>query len=339
MNGTDVHGGLPLRIVSALLLVALAGVITLILQVWVGGATLYDTQHDAQRSELHEFLFRNERPPGRTWTDVGANTANVRVLTVYLAEGIRRISGLPISSIYRRIETAGLFLSLVGLFIYLRRWFPPAFALIGLLYVAAVLPLTYFLHYFHPWDRLWLLAWIVCLLLLREGRIALFAVVLAVGVTIKFDILVLPALYFLVAVDRHNFKGVVARTLALFVVALGTFAALTLLAPGGFEPRSFGTQFARNMTALRELNIRYPPLLAFAMPAVLSVLGFRSADRFARMCAVFAALLAVPLFLASEFVEVRAELILLVLILPAALYGLWALLERQVAREQFDWSR
>ena len=176
---------------------------------------------------------------------------------------------------------------------------------------------------------------------MRKGiaKLCCFSVVLAVGVTIKFDILVLPALYFLVAVDRQNCKGVVVRTLALFVVALGTFAALTLLAPGGFEPRSFGAQLDRNVTVLRELNVRYPPLLAFTVPAVLSVLGFKSADRFARMCAVFAALLAVPLFLASDFVEFRTELVLLVLILPAALYGLQVLVERQVAQQQVDRSR
>ena len=64
------------------LLVILSAVVTLVLQGWVGTATIYSSQYDAQHLAAHEILLHNRLPEGRTWTSMGGNGDNVRIATV-----------------------------------------------------------------------------------------------------------------------------------------------------------------------------------------------------------------------------------------------------------------
>jgi len=95
------------------------------------------------------------------------------------------------------IDTVFLFAAVLALFFYLRKWLPDAYCVIGVLYFCSVLPLTYFLHHFHPYDVFNWATWILLLYLTRERRPLLLGACLAVSVAIKFDTLLLPALYFL----------------------------------------------------------------------------------------------------------------------------------------------
>lgn len=52
------------------------------------------------------------------------------------------------SRAYWLLDTEFLFAVLCGLPLYLRRWLPATWCLLGMLYTAAMLPLTYFLHVF-----------------------------------------------------------------------------------------------------------------------------------------------------------------------------------------------
>jgi hypothetical protein len=268
----------------------------------------------------------NRLPAGVTWSSFGGNGSNIRVGAVYLAEAAHRLTGARVATAYFVLDTVTLFCALLILFIYLQRWIETPLALLGVLYVCAVLPLTYALHFFHPWDRLSLLSWIVALHLLRDRRLFWFALALVVDVVVKYDIVLLPGLYWLAFITRANWRSVTLKTSALFAVSFGTFAVLRVLLPGGFEPRHFGQQLSVNLHDLAALRLAYPPLLGFAVPVALAAIGFRQADSFARSSALFAALLCIPLVLATNFQEFRAEMPILILLLPAALVGCRALL-------------
>jgi hypothetical protein len=73
---------------------------------------------------------------------------------------------------------------------------------------------------------------------------------------------------------------------------------------------------------MRELYVFYPPLLVFGPTLAFATVGAPFGDRLMRAMALFGALLLIPLFIGSNFVEVRAEMPVLVLLLPAAIAGL-----------------
>ncbi len=308
------------KVLPAILLLAFVTAITLADQVWVGGLTIYSDATAPRREMIHEAILHNRVPPeAGSWRAMGGNGINVRVLTVWMVEGLHRLSGVSVEKTYRLVETVALFLFLLAVYFYLRHWFDPGLTALGLAYVAAVLPLTYMFHNFHPWDKPSWLAWVLLLMLLRSGRIAAFAVLLVVSIVTKYDTVLLPGLYFLATVSRERILRVSLITAGLFAVSFGIYFALRMLIPGGFETTSPLTFAKSNLADFAMWTVRYPPVLALGVPVFLAAVGWRSADRFARSCVIFGAALLPVFFLQSNFVEVRALMPVLVLLLPSAL--------------------
>ncbi len=321
------------RVVGLVALLIILSLSLTLIQDWVGRATVYAPDLEARRMALHEAILYNRLPPGvHTWRELGANSVNTRVGVVYLAEGLTRLTGQDTSTIYRVIDLVALFASLIALFFYLSRFVPPVYAIIGVVYVGAMLPLTSLFGYFHPWDRVSLLAWISLLFLLRTGRFGLFAALLAVCVTIKFDIFVLPLLYWLVRTTPKNWPAVTAQTVALVVLTFGIWSALLFALPGGTTTTSALSQLQANLTDFRDFSITFPPLIGFAIPATLAVLGLRHEQRFTVASVAVGFLFLMVLLLQANFREFRAELPALVLILPAAL----GTIERAFAAESLS---
>ena len=321
------------RALRAFALIVWAASTTLIMQSWVGSATIYKPELASRIRETHQTIVDNRIPAGETWSDRGLNTTNIRIGTVFLAEGLHRATGVDVTKIYRLVDTVMLFASLLLLVVFLRRVVPPPYALLGATAFAAVLPLTYQLFYFHPWDRLSLFFWILLLMVLHSGRFVLFAALLAVAMIIKFDVILLPGLFFLITVPPlHDRPGVirsVMRTGALFVLTFGIYWALQMIRPGGFEPVPLGALAAENLQTLRDFGLSYPPLLGFSAPLLLAAIGFRASERFVRACAVFAMLLLAIYVVRARFDEFRTEVPVYLLLLPAALVGVRSLCERE----------
>jgi hypothetical protein len=267
---------------------------------------------------------------------MGANGINIRIVAPNLADLVHRVANVPLSRVYRIVETIALFSVLLLLFPYLRRWLPPEYCVIGVLYVGVCLVLTYFLHFFHPEDRLSLLAWLSLLLLLRSGRMVLFTVCMLIGIAIKWDMVLAPALYWLNTVTRASWRRPTAVTLLLSAISFGMAGLLRLVIfPGGFDKYDeLGIvsqvihQIVYNLRVMLDHHIAYPPLLVFAIPTILAFRGLRKAPRFVIASFVFGILLAVPFFVLSNFIEVRAQMASLVMIAPAALLGLENLLAK-----------
>ena len=83
-----------------------------------------------------------------------------------------------------------------------------------------------------------------------------------------------------------------------------------------------------------ETAIFCPPTLAFGLPIVLAILGYKSSDQFIRASVWFARMITVILIAASNFEEVRAEQMLIPLLAPAALYGLRRILGEPAALQR-----
>lgn len=325
------HSGLHSAFRVALLVI-LAGMLTLTLQRWVGNATIYAEKFEEKRLRMHNAILHNESPP-EGWHVSGADRTNVRIFTVYLAEGLHRATGVSVLRAYLILDTVALLCVFLALFAYVRVWIPPSLALVGLLYFAVVVPLTYQFHFFHPWDRLSWLCWILGAMFIRDNRFVPLLLLLPIAVTVKWDIIVLPALYWLAYCSRDSLKAVTLRTLALAAVSLATLFALAKAFPGGADKLETGSlwdimreQLSLNWGDFRALHVGYPPLLAFGVPLVLASYGLRFAGRFLRVSCLFGVALFIPLILDSYFVEVRAHMMILALLLPTALIGLSKLL-------------
>jgi hypothetical protein len=320
------------------LLLSLVASVTIGLQAFVGHATLYSKDLEQRRLLLHESILSNRPPAGQSWDAAGALTSNVRVGAIYLAEYVHRVTGLSLSIVYVLLDTVFLFAALIGLFLYLRKWLPDTYGLIGLLYFAAMLPLSYFLHYFHPYDRLQLALWILLLYLIRERRVVAFGIVLTMSMLVKFDTMLLPALYCAAHVNRDNWRRILTETAALFVIAFAVYAVLVaLFPPGADDPPRFHYWTAwhivqDNIRDIVRFNIALPPLLVHALPLLLACVGLRTRPRFLQASTWFAIALLAFYFLFSLFAEVRAQLMILVLLLPAALLTARDILERAGAR-------
>lgn len=296
---------------------------TLIDQKWVGGNTLYAPERWDSREAMHNAILHNRLPDSAsTWAAIGANGLNVRILTVWAAEGLHRLAGMRVERAYVWIESAALVACGLLLYAFLAPYAGLPFALGALLYWGTVLPLTYLHHNFHPWDKPSTALWLLALICVQHRRWWLLAAVLTIGVLTKYDIVVFPALVFLAFRKTDPWKDVLLRTALLFGVTVSTYLILRLLVPGGFESRSSMQLVMTNLRVLRELTVTYPPLLALGPLVVIATCGYKTADDFARACTQLALGIAAILFLQTNFVEFRAEVPILLLLLPATWYGL-----------------
>jgi hypothetical protein len=319
------------NLLKTLLFVAFAGVITISLQGWVGVNTIYSKKLAAKRQVLHQSILENKPPEGYTWKMLGAtNSLKIRVFTVFFVEKIHQLTKYEPNTIYMILDTFCIFATILALFAYLKKWLENIYCLVGVMYYCCILPLTYFLHYFHPWDRLSLLIWIFLLYLLREEKMLIFIIVLLFSITVKFDTILLPGLYFLYKASRENWQKTILTTAGLFIMTFSAYYLLNKMFPGNAESGlGYGEVFyqvKKNFLDMIALNLRYPPLLGFVIPGVLAFMGLQSKEKYVSACVVFGFILIIPWFLFSNFREIRAEMVFLVLLLPSSLISLKILL-------------
>ena len=324
--------GIDSRKALGLALLMLLATITIGLQTWIGDETIYSKKLEKKREEFHFSILKNKAPGGASWGALGALSIQKRIGVVYLAESIRKYTGVAVGKIYKLLDSVFLFISLLSLFFYLRRWVPDVYCLLGTLYFCAVLPLTYFFQLFHPWDRLQLAIWIGLLYLVAERRFALLALGLVVSIFVKFDTILLPLFYFMVNFTKTQWRRTSIESLALLVLAFGTYFALGQLFPAPLDASHFTWDGAlamlqSNAQTLIGMNVRYPPLLVHALPLFLSLFVLRSKERFVRYSVAFALGLNTVYVLFTHYEEVRAHMVVLVLLLPAALISLRNFLE------------
>src|SRR5262245_38076737 len=102
-------------LLRATLLVILAAMLTLTLQQLTCFVSIYSYALSEKRQILHDASHHNRRRR-EGWHEVGADRTNVRIFTVYLAEGLQRATGTSILTAYNLIETLALFAVFLGLF-------------------------------------------------------------------------------------------------------------------------------------------------------------------------------------------------------------------------------
>ena len=105
----------------------------------------------------------------RVITDTLDAPDQYRVLTYFLAEGLMSL-GLPIHSAHEVWRVIFTTLSLFVLYKFLRGWFPPMGALLGMFMLAAAIPLTYVYYMMQVTDPLNMLVFFLAFWAMRERR-------------------------------------------------------------------------------------------------------------------------------------------------------------------------
>lgn len=306
---------------AMLLLLALALFVAVTNTVYVGENTIYANAVAEKRRVFHDAVLNNA-PPAGGWSAHGANGMNIRVGVVYAAEAASRLSGIDVLKLYKLIDLVSLIALVVAFTAFVARLAGPRGALLATLYLAAILPLTYEFHVFHPWDKPSWLLWMAGIWATHARRPLLLAAIVVIGVTVKYDIIVLPLLYILAWCRRDDLAKPLLQGAVIMACGLATFVALNLLLPGGHSERNIAAALVRNFSYALRAHVTYAPTVAFLVPAILALIGWTSGDRFARSAFLTAIAVAGPLVALTNFEEVRAEIMLLVLITPLALVGL-----------------
>ncbi|MDG2384169.1 MAG: hypothetical protein P8N76_21040 [Pirellulaceae bacterium] len=291
---------------------------------YVGDATIYREDKQAENRAFHNNLLYNQLPEGG-WEAHGANGTNCRIFAIYLAETVHRYSGVDILRIYRSMDLIFIALTLFLSFFFFRSLVTTSTAIIGILYLGWILPLTYAFHVFHPWDRIGWFAWLLAIFAIRKDKPYLLAIIVVLGVTIKMDLLAVAGLYFLVYLNRTNWKRVTLTTAVISLMGIATLAFLSHCLPGGVDTDRVFTLIGwmkNNYWVLCKHPIDHPAFLAFPTIFCVALMGLRSRNRFAIASFSYGLFLLSYIAKSNNFIEIRAQMGFVLLLLPLALIGL-----------------
>jgi hypothetical protein len=291
---------------------------------YVGDLTIYREANNRTRLDCHYAILNNAMPDGG-WFGNRMNGVNIRISVVFLADTIHKLTGLGILSIYRLIDLVFIFATLFLSFFFFRSMVSSGLALVGLLYLACLLPLTYAYHNYHPWDRISWFAWLLAIWSVRANRPWLLGLIIVLGITIKHDILAVGGLYFLVWLTPKNWKRITATTTVISVMGIAVLVLLNYFRPGGVDAdSSFGTLYRikRIYWQFSVHPVDHPGLLAFLTIFLLAPLGLRSRNRFAIASFAYGVFLLSYIWLRANPLEFRAQMGFMLMLMPLALIAL-----------------
>ncbi|MCB0338973.1 MAG: hypothetical protein KDD53_05185 [Bdellovibrionales bacterium] len=314
----------------------------LILQNWVGNFTLYKKWDSGKHLVLHQAIVNNTPASGKTWNSMGANGVNGRILVTHLAETLHTWTSQSLSSIYWWIDTLAFTIGLVLLYVFIRFWFDPLLSCFGLVIFSFSGILTYHFHYFHPWDRLALIFWVLALLCIQRHKTIVLAVVLGIGMLNKPDLLFIPLLYCGCNITRETRYSTLAKTCMLFGVTVEVSDGLLYFLPNGLDRPKLGfftdtlNFMNSNFSSMADMKFAHPALLAFTIPFFLSTLDLSKKPRMLNASLGFALFSMLVHFSFSNFREIRATYYILLLLLPSALYSFHLLITNYPKRVAND---
>jgi hypothetical protein len=146
-----------------------------------------------------------------------ANNEQSRLLQFLIPEGLKQLLGLSTTNAYILQRWLFIFLAFLCFHFYLKRWFDAKGAFAGVLFLAAILPLSYWID-LQESTPLLLLTFLLGLWAIREHHTAWYMLVMTLGVLNNETVLILPLAFFL-----YNFKGI--RPKPLIQLALRTLAS------------------------------------------------------------------------------------------------------------------
>jgi hypothetical protein len=301
---------------------------------YVGDLTIYQEANSATRLNCHYAILNNAMPEGG-WFANRMNGVNVRISTIYLVEAVHNLTGSSVLSVYRSLDLVFISATLFLSFFFFRSIVTPGVAFTGVMYFAWLLPLTYAYHNYHPWDRIGWFFWLLAIWSVRLNRPYVLGFIIALGITIKFDILAVAGLYFLVWLNLKNWKRVTVTTSAISLVGIAVLVLLNYFRPGGFDAEGglgIAYRIKRIYWQFSAHPIDYPGALAFVTVFLLAPLGLASRNRFAIASFCYGAFLLCYISFRANPLEFRAQMGFLLMMMPLTLIALDRILKSELLR-------
>jgi hypothetical protein len=302
---------------------------------WVGGSTVYSNELQGKRVLAHHAILRNTLPDGvQSWSSIGANGLNARWVTVRIAEGIHVFFGLKLEQAYQIIDLACTFFGILFIFGLLSIWFDFQAAILGVLLLGTIFPMTMFLHTFQPWDKPTFALWVGLVYFAVRDQRLMFLLFIVAATAVKYDSVLAAGLPAFLAFRKVPLRTAISRS--LFPAAWAALVLLLLIwsAPGGMEPRPLAGQLLRNIADFRSLTVSYPPFIVHGTLAFLGLLALRRGDStITRLWTFGLAMLPVHIVF-TNVLEVRAQMGIVVCMLPLAVMGVMQLQRNRPGAER-----
>ncbi|GEM_PF-4641388 len=290
----------------------------------------------------------NETTGLRTsWTSVHNELINnsfkapmqYRLLHFYLAELLRYVLPVNISDIYILLRLLWTFLSFISLHYFLKHWFDFSNVLIGSFFfaIAQFWSIDPFVQEAEPLN---ILFFILGIMSIRDNKFKRLLLIVTIGSFNKMTMIFLPALYFIVFIQKENLKRVVIRSIALFSPVVIICGGIRLYYNHYYSTEYMTSffQYKQNWLSLVAAYHSFPyhffeffGLGIFYMYNVLWILIFIGFGKFPSF--IKRSLLLIPLFFGSHFIiarimENRLFLPLAPIIICAGLFG-WKELKKR----------
>ncbi len=309
----------------AILTVAIVALLATVVQMhYVGEVTIYRAEIAEKRLTVHRAIVDYDSGRPEFWTSTGTETQASRFAIPVAIDHIHRITGQPVNLLYKALDAVCLFLLLIAVHALLRSWLDSTSSLLGMFIFIVILPISFSFHYYQPWDRATQLLWTLSFLAIRYDRPLLLYALVPINAFVKFDAILTPGVYFLSRIGAGNWRRLSLHSAILVALAAFPIALVVYLRPDAFPPR--GLSLSINLWDMAKLHISHPAVLVYLQLVVLGYIGRHRADRMALAFFACALLLLVPHFMLTIFKELRAQIYIAILMLPAALLGLEALL-------------
>ena len=280
-----------------------------------------------ERLELHGQILRG----------TADSPYRYRVLVPFIGEALTRALSAVLPGdkafllAYALYDLAAILFLLGVLHRYLRAWFSNEQVLIGVLFVAATMPMALRDHYFQPWSILEAGLFAAGLLCIRDGRFRLLALVVALASLNRETALFIPLAFLVAVAGTKGGDGAsrpAGRSAALLfggymAIWAAAFFGLRLFLGGAPRVVTIGELFARNTIPLAIFRAVMRADLIFGAFWIFAAAGFRRAPGFVKRTTVLAPLYLAVVALWGIWCEVRLFMPLYAIVIPLGLSFLY----------------
>lgn len=280
------------------------------------------------RVELHQKIING----------IAESPYKYRILVPFILEGFIKVFSsflsLKVSFIfsYSLFESVLFFIFFKVLFDYLRLWFNKEQALLGILFVAFTMPITFKDHYFQPWSYIEPIFYILALKYLYEKKYLYFLVILILASLNRETSVFLVLLYLFTnpeIIYPIKFSHIMKAKSALknFVLIL----ALWLIIFYGIRYIRGGSQYVQNLIQIWFQNASLSNLWKMILQIVLflgifwyfAVKGYRFSNEFIKRATMILPFYILFILIFGIWREVRLLMPLYPILIPMGLSFLY----------------
>lgn len=243
-----------------------------------------------------------------------------RLLQYHVPEIIHRLLGIDLPWAYLIQRSVWTVLAFIVFHLYLKKWLDTKAAMVGTLFLAATMPLTYFNH-LQESEPLNIFLFFIGLWAIREDAFRKLLVILIIGSFNKVTVIFLPVIYFFCWYKRIPTSRLLLRTLTLLIPVILICGAIRLY----FYPITYCTDFIQlryNASGILKFKgwEHFGILFMYGVFWIAAFKSFREKPLFLRRASLIVPLYCLGHFLISRISETRLFLPLAPIIIPMGLF-------------------